>query len=531
MVKQMKIVERKNGAIYNIFGALIVVMIIVFSIVVVHVVRNRQDAYIVTAGSTLYDEDNNYVPVEEEASLFKKADGKCYLKTKDKQTYTLGECVVVLDGEDGHVKVYGDAYQVGMDGTVTETKKFLEISDFSSPGLYKLADRKYLMTGTDITSTDGSFQTDKYVYITVYTSGTAVLMNHEQYENTVYPIMLKCGELYFDIASEFALCDELMVNLKNILGSTNLYAGTPLLYEEGLIDDEEYKSALDAPDTITIVAGNGGAGGIGGSGGEAGEGGLGGIGGTAGDGGTGGAGGIGGLGGSGGTGGIGGDGGAGGEGGKGSDANISALKWVELTGVTAGIGSIDVNYFISDVTDDYVAVYLMVQHEDKTTKKTLTDKIYLSKTSTKYTIMNCEPGTNYTLSLCYDAYYSTGGVVDDEPTSVEQDTVKVKTGSDLGTLNILTLRESSIDFTFKLHSSYLISSGDIVLYKGTTPLGRYKLSADSIREAAGKDYSAKISFDSSAVSNGDRLYLKFENVIYNGSPFTITQQASITYNK
>ncbi len=528
----MRRTQKKNTADFNIFGALVVLIVIGLTLTVVMVVRSRSGSYTVAAGSTVYDEDNEYVPIEEDATLYQKSNGKYYLKTADQEVYTLGSSAVVKSGDTGSLQVYGDLYQIAQDGTVTTSSGRNEIADFGKPGLYKLADRKYLITGSDISSTDGAYETRDYVYITIYKSGTGVLMNHESYENMVYPIMLQSGELYLDISSEYAYYEDNLINLKNVLGSTNLYNGDALVYKEGLIDDEEYEEAKDNPDTITIVAGNGGSGGSGGSGGFGGNGGYGGDGASGGDGGTGGYGGTGGIGGSGGTGGLGGDGGEGGDGGKGSDASISALKWVELTAVTAGIGTIDVNYFVSDVTEDYVAVYLLVEHKDSS-GNSVQDKIYLSKTSTKYTIMDCTPATTYTVTLCYDAYYSTGGVIDEAPTSVKQDTVKVKTGSNLGTIEVATLKADSISFDIKLDSQYVISAGKITLYNGTTDvkLGSYTLDSGIISEAAKDSARAKITFDSTKLSDGDRLYLKFEDVIYNGAPFTILEQTSITYNK
>ncbi|MCI5620138.1 MAG: hypothetical protein MR355_01015 [Lachnospiraceae bacterium] len=553
----MKRTETKNTATFNIFGLLIVMIIVCLTVTVVMVVRSRSGSYTVAAGSTVYDEENEYIPVEKDATLYQKKDGKYYLKTRDKEVYCLGKNVVVRNGDTGTLTIFGDLYQVSAEGSVMQEKDRSEISDFSKPGLYKLADRKYLMTGKSILSTDDAYDTSDYVYINIYKTGTAVLMNDQGCQNIVYPIMLNTGDLYLDISSEYAYFAENLINLKNILGSTNQYNGDALVYTEGLVTDEEYASAANNPDSITIVAGNGGnggsggiggnggsggsagsggSGGSGGNGGSGGSGGSGGFGGNAGSGGAGGDGGVGGTGGTGGaggTGGIGGDGGTGGDGGKGSDANISALKWVELTGVTAGIGSIDVDYFVSDVTDDYVAVYLIVEHkEGGTTKK---DKIFLNKTSTHYTINNCTPGTSYNISLCYDAYYSTGGVVDDEPTSVTQDTVKVKTGSNLGSLEITKLTEKGISFEITLDQQYLISAGKVTLYDSTNNnmrLGTYTITAADLENAKkGETIQADITFANTGVNDKDRLYLKFEDVTYNGSAFTISEQASITYRK
>ena len=402
------------------------------------------------------------------------------------------------------------------------------------------------MTGNGIKSTDKSYDAEKYVYVNIYKSGTAVLMNNEQYKNTVYPIMLKSDQLYFDISSEFALYDDNLINLKKVIGSTNEYREDALLYVEGLIGDDEYEAANKNPDVITIVGGNGGSGGTGGTGGAAGDGGDGGYGGTGGTGGTGGkggaggfggVGGIGGTGGTGGTGGLGGtggigaDGGKGGDGGEGSDAHISAMKWVELTSVTPNIGTIDVNYHVSDITNDYVGVYLMVEHMENGENKA--EKVYLNKTSTNYTIKDCKPDTLYSIALCYDAYFSTEGKIDDKPTSVQHDKVTVRTGSDLGYFSITSLKVDSIEFQLKLQKNYLITSGNVVLYNsdGNKKLATYKIKPEEIQAAAEGNVLCTLDFDTNSVSTGDLLYLVFEDVVYDGEPFVISQKTSITYNK
>ena len=548
----MKRAVKKNTGIYNIFGALIVLGLVGLSIIVVNVLKNKEDSYVIPAGSTVYDINNEYIPLEDDAEVYWKADGNCYLKTVDKEVYKLGKQAVVFDKNTNSVKIYGDVYKVNSDGMVSNHTGVTEISDFSEPGIYKMADRKYLMTGNGIKSTDKSYNAEKYVYVNIYKSGTAVLMNNEQYKNTVYPIMLKSDQLYFDISSEFALYDDNLINLKKVIGSTNEYREDALLYVEGLIDDEEYDAANKNPDVITIVGGNGGSGGTGGTGGTGGLGGTagdggaggfgghGGTGGTGGSGGNGGFGGVGGVGGSGGTGGqggvggtggIGGDGGDGGTGGEGSDAHISAMKWVELTSVTANIGTIDVNYHVSDITNDYVGVYLMVEYTDNGEKKA--EKVYLNKTSTNYTIKNCKPDTLYSIALCYDAYFSTEGKIDDTPTSVQHDKVTVRTGSDLGYFAITSLKEDGIEFQLKLQKNYLITSGNVALYNsnGNKKLATYVIKQDEINAAAEGSIICSLQFDTDDVSTGDLLYLVFEDVVYDGEPFVISQKTSITYNK
>ena len=54
----MKRAEKKNTGIYNIFGALFVLALVGLSIVVVNVLKNKEDTYVIPAGSTDYDINN-----------------------------------------------------------------------------------------------------------------------------------------------------------------------------------------------------------------------------------------------------------------------------------------------------------------------------------------------------------------------------------------------------------------------------------------------------------------------------------------
>lgn len=541
----MRKLEKKNTISFNVFGALVVAALIAFTVVVATVIRSRTDSDTVTSSSVVYNDSNEYVSLDKEGKLEKKWDGKYYLKS-DKETYSLGENAVIYDKNTGILSVYGDVYEIKSDGTVVSTTGRTEISDYNSPGIYKLSDRKYLMTGSAIDATDGSFGTSKYVIVSVYKSGTALLMNDSQYANMVYPVMLNSEDLFFDIASEYAYFDKNLINLKNVLGSSNEYMGDPLLYTEGLVDEEtlQIASAKSNPDVITIVGGNGGAGGTGGKGGTGGDGGTGGTGGvgglggtggtggyggTGGDGGTGGAGGLGGDGGNGGTGGVGGTGGTGGtggdggDGGQGNDAELSALKWVRLNGVNAGISTLDVNYIVSDITDDYVSVFLLVKNNSTGD----TEQIFLDKTQTSYIVRGCYPGTSYDVTLGYSAYKLENGNAN--LVTVNQDTIRVRTSTDFGDISIDSVSKDAISFTVKLNSDYLISQGTVSLYNSNGDnIGNLQLTQQMINQAAKGGYSGQISL--SNITNGQRLSLKFTDVVFDGNNITIDNQQSVTYS-
>ncbi|MCQ2543903.1 MAG: hypothetical protein MJ126_07050 [Lachnospiraceae bacterium] len=541
----MRKLDKKNTISFNIFGALIVLGLIALTVSVVMVIRSRTGSETIAASSVVYNDENEYILLDKDGKLSKKWDGNYYLKS-GRENYSLGPNAVVFDKNSGLLTVYGDLYKINQDGTIESASEKTEISDYNSPGIYKMQDRKYLMTGGSIDATDGSFGTSKFVIASINRSGTALLMNDQQYANMIYPVMLKSDDLYFDIASEYAYYDKNLIYLKNVLGSSNEYKGDPLLYKEGLVGEEELQVATSKnnPDVITIVGGNGGQGGAGGQGGIGGTGGQGGTGGVAGDGGTGGTGGVGGTGGdggqggrggiggdggdggqggAGGQGGFGGDGGKGGNGGLGNDGEISALKWIRLNGVQAGMTTLDANYIVSDLTDDYVSVYLEV----KNLATSAIEKIFLDKTQTNYIVRGCDPGTYYEVTIGYTAYYNeNGGAVLKD---IKQDTFKVRTSSNFGDITIASVTQSDVNFVLKLNQEYVISAGTVALYKADgTKVAELNLTDAMIREAASTGYSGKISGFGS-IPEGERLSLKLINTVYNGKEVNVDNQESFTY--
>lgn len=541
----MRNINKQNTMAFNIFGALIAVALIAFSIVVYVVLKQSDSDYEIGQNSIVYTEDNEYVEMISDASLSKKWDGKYYLKmNQDKAVYCLGKNTLIFDKDKGSLTIYGNAYQVHEDGRVDNTSEITEVKDLHNAALYKLRDRMYVMTGDNIVSTDNSFATEDYIAVNIHKSGTALLMNDNYYVNMIQPIMLESAGLYFDIASEYMVYDKQVVSLKNIIGSSNLYTGRALIYEEGLAEESDALLVTNNPDVITIVGGSGGAGGSGGdggtggvggaggiggdggTGGTGGNGGMGGVGGIGGNGGTGGMGGTGGVGGIGGNGGMGGDGGMGGNGGIGSDAAVSATKWISLNKVTAGIATIDVDYMVSDVTNDLVDVFLNIKDIKSGTLK---ETVHLDKTSNSYTVMGLDPGTSYQVEMGYRAYIKETSDSPPELKDVIQDIVKVMTSGELATLELNKIStiynssknksEISVTYTVYLNKTYQLEEGLQLLIYCDKYSSTDKAASDSVnikKAVTSAGYQSTVTFQVDGTADGSKVWLKFANAKYNG---------------
>ena len=473
--------SKQNTMSFNALGIMLVAGLVVFSSAVVFVVKNRNEAYPVAPGSTVYTEDNEYVDMKDEGSVRKKWDNKYYLKTADDDVYCLGKNTVIYDPTASSMTIYGDSYKINGDGTVDKLKDVNVVEDMNTPSLYKLRDRLYVMTGRDINSTDSSLSSDGYVTINIHKSGTAMIMNDDYYVNVIEPIVLESDGLYFDVSSELMAKDGNVVSLKNIIGSTNLYSKRPLLYTEGIVEEPDAQLMANKP------GGSGGTGGVGGQGGN---------------------------------GGLGGDGGDGGQGGEGSDASISATKWISLKKATASVSSIDVEYFVNDLTNDYVDVFLNVY--DLAASNPLKETVHLSKTDTRYTVTGLEPGKNYKLEMGYQAYKkdSTGST---ELVTVNQDVAKVTTKADIAYIEINKISTSkdtdgntlvTVNYTVKSYNGYELSGATVGVYFNGSKVGS-SLQVDGAAAAAGGD-SKSMSFTVPAATGTEDkpLMMKFESATY-----------------
>ena len=490
----MRKLEKKNIMFFNLFGILIVLAVAGLTLAVIWVIRSDSSVYAVPAGSIVFDEQDNLVDTTQEGKVEYQWDGKYYLSGVEGGPYCLGKDTVIYDPASAQLKLYGDGYQVFADGTVSEYEGETEVTDMHSSALYKLDDRKYLMTGGVVASLEGTFQSKSYMIVHLDRTGNALLRGMNLNRKTMGPVVLASDALYFDVASELLYYEGSEIDLKQIMGSTNEYKGEPVLYASlGIVSPQEEANQTQSqvPQNLTVIAGNGGKGGSGGGGGgggkggKGGEGGKGGIGGFGADGGTGGSGGRGGSGGYGADGGSGGSGGAGGAGGSGGNAavtNPESSKGIAMTGVETQATSLKVSYVVSDPAGDYGLV--MVRLKDSDDQVVLTNTV--DKANTSMSIYELKPNTRYKVELLYKEYVVENGayVLSDE---IVADTQMVKTNA----LNIrmATQKVTSQTVHVMINMDFAIDEGTVVFTltdeDGVKTETSYPFTEEAIKQASG----------------------------------------------
>lgn len=563
----MRKLTKKNTLSFNIFGGLVATTLIVFSVSVYTIISSQDSAYPVTSDAVIYTDEYEYVDMTGNGKITKAWDDNYYLKMDgDSTRYKLGQSTFVYEKTKQELTIYGEAYKINADGMVDSLAGVNLVEDYASANLYKLRDRLYILTGQEISSEELS--TKNYLAVNIHKNGTSLLMNDEVYVNMGQPILLESDDLLFDVASEYMSFNDSVVNLKNVLGSTNQYSGVSMLSKLGILDD--YQLAMENPDVITIMGGNGGAGGAGGTGGNGGIGGAGGTGGTGGtggagglggyggdggyggtggtggtggiggngglggigglggaggaggfggNGGRGGAGGYGGDGGAGGNGGLGGDGGDGGDGGEGSDASVAALKWIALNGVTSGVNSMDVYYTVSDPTNDYVDVFLKVTEFES---NNVLHEVHLDKLTNHFLVTgNLKPGTQYKVEMGYVAYMKDNEASDPELRTVVQDVQKVTTSSELATVQINRVitgnADMTVSFTVFVNSEYKLDDGlEVQAFYGDSTSVRGTDTVSIMKAVTENGYQGTIQFRLNPGESGQNVRLKLANAKYNG---------------
>lgn len=311
----MRQLNRKAKKAFLMFSVSVLLTVGVLAASVFMAVSAKEAYYLLAAGTMVFDNVYTQVMVQDEGVVEKKENG--YVLTQGEGMRSLGDSTVAcLPGGDS-LELFGGKYLFNLDGSVVTTGRHYTIEELDTTRFCKLSDSKYVITGRNITSSDGLLQADGYLYVVVDPAGNARAVNGTTSVKLLKDVILQNGDFRWSLEDQSVEMGNYVIDLENVsrydFGNGELYS-------------------------YTIRGGNGGTGGYGGIGGSGGIGGNGGFGGNGGDGGAGGNGGRGGTGGAGGTGGDGGTGGTGGVGGTGGAGGIGGTGGVGGTGGTGGVG-------------------------------------------------------------------------------------------------------------------------------------------------------------------------------------------------
>lgn len=219
MKRKYDLRNKRNFVIILILGLFIIG---IFSLFIYKYLHASKTQYDVAIGSVLQDTNKNYVNIEDAATLGTRWNGTYYLNYQDNKV-NVGKRVVVYNTVTGKINLYGKFYQINADGKIKELNDESTIENTSDASFYKLADREYLLVDKKIVSDDGSINANNYLLVELDKMGNAKISNNKLNLKTISPTKLITSKYTFDIANEKLKFNNLDIDLKKIIGSTNEY--------------------------------------------------------------------------------------------------------------------------------------------------------------------------------------------------------------------------------------------------------------------------------------------------------------------
>ena len=489
----MRKLNGRNKIFIAIFSIIVIVIIVIIVASVGIAQKNGSTVYSVSNNSVVFDSETNLIDTSKGGSIKKRWDGTYYYLDVKNIEYELGNIPIVYEKTKDKIEIFGQNYLINKDGSILEGESFTEITNYTEPLFYKIADREYLIVSPEIYTEDKSIYASKYLIVYLDKKGNASVLNDSINLKTINPIVLTFDKYKFDIANEKLTVDNKIIDLKQVIGSTNEYKpkethindGVDLNYQDladqynALVDSfqqyiDDSTKFIDAANTIFANANFNVTDSV--------------VNGTT---------------------------------NSGSTANnlTNITKMVSLRGAISNSTHIDVTYSVSDVADQYQLVYLLVT--GIIDGQETTEKVLLDKYGATYRIPKLSPRHEYTISLGYiERVKDLAGewILQDQV----EDTINVRTTKPDISIKVDKISKGYVYFTFKMKEEFAIEAGSIALYSGETYVNRVNIKP---LEALSKDgFSSKIK-----MIEGTVLELRLEDAIYNDNLIELNVSEKFTY--
>ena len=499
----MRSLSKENKQEFIVFAIVVILIISVIVIAIQAVMGIEKQEYEVVSGTITFDKEYEIVETEQDGKIFKKLKKEYYLKEGNEE-YDLGKIAICYNQTRNKLNIYGDTFEVVKSGEVTKYVDENEITNLSEDRLFKLEDRKYLVTGKSIINDTETISTKNFLIVQLDKTGNTLLVNYELNTKTINPIKLETSSFEFDVANEKLYFGEdeqkTEIDLKRIIGSTNEYKEVRIAdnkKEENTIEEEKQSNENNNNNSSNNNSNNNSSQVYGqGSGyipnqGYINQGQIINNAGTTTNNGS-----------------VGGntniqinnngDNNSGSSQGQTSSKNSTPLaKSINLRGVSVTSTTLNVEYAILDAENKYQTVYLDIQGDVQKT-------IALDKTKNSYLITDLKPNTEYKVTLAYKEILKDNSIVD----GVE-DTIIARTSKISDSLQVTRLSKNRIYFTYKMDSNYAYDSGKIVLYIDGEKQQELEIDLESAVSNAGWQASVEYNY-------GDEFILKLEDVTYEG---------------
>lgn len=445
-----------NKSRFAVFVILIISIIAILVIFLSKVLKFEKEEYEIDKNIFIYDKNYEYIDLTADAVIAKKWTGEYYLNEPETGlSYDLGPAVIAYDSLKNRITLYGTFFEVGLDGQVTKTKTKTDITDMQTPKLYKIEDRKYLLIAGEMVTENGTLTAENYLMIILDKSGNTLLLNNNIDVKTINAIILETSTFKFDVANEKLLYNESEIDLKKIIGSTNLYVepeeepeeentenGGTTINVGGSSANSSSSSIINIGGTTVINPGSGNDSSDNNNDDDDDE---------ENNNNT--------------TGGI-----------ITEDTNSTkVVKSASLRSIVPGTTYLDVNYLITDPENRYQVVYLTIEGGG------MVDTISLDKTSSLYRITGLKPNTDYNVTLGYKEIKN-----DNTLEEVIEDVLNVRTAKLGGEFSITKVTPTKIYFNLKLDQNSEYDNATVkVLLDGNEIMEELKVNTEQAIKSEG----------------------------------------------
>jgi len=235
--------KSSNKIQYIIISVITILIILIFVVSIIFFKKYDNNTYKITNGGFTYDENSNLIEVKNNSVLKMDYNGNYKLSMIDdllRVSYNLGNVAIINNESSSDLYLYGVYYQILSDGTVSKLNNQNIVSKIDNALFFKISDRKYLLVDKNIVSNDGLIKTKDYLIVEIDKNGNSKLYNNYINVKTINPIVLSTSLYDFDVANELLITNKNTINLKKVIGSSNMYE------KEEEESDEEVSDTLDS---------------------------------------------------------------------------------------------------------------------------------------------------------------------------------------------------------------------------------------------------------------------------------------------
>lgn len=501
-----------NKMNFTIFTFIVLIILVILICAVTMVLKNGKEEYEVSSSSCIYDNNYNYIELENDGMISKKWTGNFYLKENiTKKEYELGNYGVTFDKNKKTLDLFGTFYQVLKGGDISKISGYNTVNGLVESKFYKIDDRKYLIAAKNIKNDTGSLSTHNYLIIIVDKLGNALLLNNEINAKTINEMIISTDDFDFDVANEALMFENESINLKKIIGSTNEYVQTnknetndeQVNNEVTVATGEEDSQGGSSQSTTTTtdnksttIIQNGGNNNSGS--------------------------------------------------GKQDTSWVDSLnKWIQdvasgfesiyngnsdkkeegnlnrsvaLNSLSADTTHIDINYTVTDPENKYNVVYAKVSDGVNNYN------ISLDKNASTYRLTGLNPNTNYLVDIGYKVVYA-----DSTTEENVEDTMTVRTKAPIEKLEITKVSIDKIYYNLKLDSNFVYDTGaKLVIYlNDTSKYLNIDLTSSNLEKAASSGYSGSFKMPQEYKIKNSSIKLQLEDTKYNGTTINTNLTAKI----